>query len=203
MMDYCYLNECGLPEDIERIARVIRMPEHCNSIAIVLLEFWTKQADGTYKQQRIESNLIEMRDRSQAAREKANKRWNKADAVALPQLCQSNATNTNTNTNTNIKHLSLGSDETVKIDYQAVIDIYNSTCKTLPAVKLITDKRKTAIGGCVSLKPSYSSLDFWQAYFDDVMKSDFLTGRKTDWKADFDFLTTKSRFVRVLEGSYE
>ena len=33
MLDYCYLNESGLPEDVERIARVIRMPQHCHSIA--------------------------------------------------------------------------------------------------------------------------------------------------------------------------
>jgi len=28
-------------------------------------------------------------------------------------------------------------------------------------------------------------------------------GRKTDWKADFDFLITVSKFIKVLEGSYE
>ncbi len=203
MLDYCYLNECGLPESVERIARVIRMPQHCHSIATVLLEYWKQSEDGTYRQQRIESNLIEMRERSNAAKEKANKRWKKADAVAMPLQCQGNATNTNTNTNTNTKTLSSSGDDRTHPDYQAIVNLYHKTLPNLAPVKLLTDKRKSAIRSCCSLKPSYSSLEFWEAYFNDAAKSDFIMGRKIDWKADFDFLIKKSKFVKVLEGSYD
>ena len=87
-------------------------------------------------------------------------------------------------------------------DYQAIIDLYNTMLPELPSVKLLTDKRRAAIRSCCQLKPSYYSMDFWQAYFSDVKASDFLMGRKTDWRADFDFLTTRSKFVKVIEGAY-
>jgi len=88
-------------------------------------------------------------------------------------------------------------------DYQAIIDLYHKTLPNLPMVKLLTDKRKSAIRSCCNLKASYYGLDFWQAYFEQAGRSDFIMGRKTDWKADFDFLVTKGKFVKVLEGSYD
>lgn len=91
MLDYCYLNECGLPESIDRIARVIRMPQHCQSIATVLLEYFTQHTDGTYRQVRIDKEIEAYKGKSKAASDKANKRWKKGDAVAMPMQCQSNA----------------------------------------------------------------------------------------------------------------
>ena len=88
-------------------------------------------------------------------------------------------------------------------DYQGIIDLYHKTLPSLPSVKLITEKRKSAMRSCCNLKPSYYGLDFWEAYFEQAGKSDFIMGRKTSWKADFDFLVTVSKFVKVLEGSYE
>jgi len=91
MLDYCYLNECGLPESVERIARVIRMPQHCHSIATVLLEYFTQHTDGTYRQVRIDKEIEAYKGKSKDASDKANKRWKKGDAVAMPMQCQSNA----------------------------------------------------------------------------------------------------------------
>lgn len=97
---------------------------------------------------------------------------------------------------------SSGDDNTVKIDYQAIVDLFNKTLPELPAVKILTDKRKSAIRSCALVKPRFSEIGFWEVYFQEVRKSDFLMGRKTDWKADFDFLTTRSKFVKVVEGAY-
>jgi hypothetical protein len=102
-----------------------------------------------------------------------------------------------------IKTLSSSGDDRHHPDYKSIVDIYHKTLPNLSPVKLLTDKRKSSIRSCSSLKPTYSSLEFWEAYFNDASKSDFLMGRKIDWKADFDFLITKSKFVKVLEGSYD
>jgi len=56
---------------------------------------------------------------------------------------------------------------------------------------------------CATTKPRYSGLDFWEAYFTEIRKSDFLMGRKTDYKADFDFMVTHSKFIKVIEGAYK
>lgn len=113
----------------------------------------------------------------------------------------------NTETTTEI-HTSPGGDlPTIKpragINHKAIVDMYNRLLPELPRCKLLTDKRKAAINGCCSVKDTFRSLDFWEAYFSAVRKSDFLMGRSKDWKADFDFLTTKSKFVKVYEGGYK
>jgi uncharacterized protein YdaU (DUF1376 family) len=99
-------------------------------------------------------------------------------------------------------HTSSDDDKTVKIDYQAIVDLFNTVLPELPSVKILTDKRKSSIRSCALVKPRFSEIGFWEVYFQEVRKSDFLMGRKTDWKADFDFLTTRSKFVKVVEGAY-
>lgn len=89
------------------------------------------------------------------------------------------------------------------IDAQAIVDQYNKTLRDyLPAVTLLTDKRRAALAGCASLEEGFETLEFWQAYWQQVAESDFLTGRATSWKASFDWLTNKTNFVKVLEGNY-
>jgi uncharacterized protein YdaU (DUF1376 family) len=91
MLDYCYLNECGLPETVESIARVIRMRTHCECIAIVLQEFFYMNDDGTWHHTRVDSEIIAYKGKSAKAAESARKRWENADANALPTQCERNA----------------------------------------------------------------------------------------------------------------
>jgi uncharacterized protein YdaU (DUF1376 family) len=46
MLDWCYLHEKPLPDDVEEIARQIRMRTHCDCIAIVLREYFKRTDDG-------------------------------------------------------------------------------------------------------------------------------------------------------------
>lgn len=91
MLDYCYLNECGLPETIEEIARVIRMRTHCERIANVLLEFFVLHCDNTYRHKRVEKEIEAFREKSKKAAESARKRWKNDDANALRTECEGNA----------------------------------------------------------------------------------------------------------------
>ena len=97
---------------------------------------------------------------------------------------------------------SSGDDKHDKIDYQGILDLYHKILPELAKVIKLTPKRKSAIRTCCNVKPRFSELEFWEAYFTDVRSRDYLMGRKKDWKADFDFLTTSSKFIRVIEGSY-
>lgn len=91
MLDYCYLNEIGLPESVEETARLIRMRTHCECIADVLREFFTMHSDGTWRHGRVEKELKAFRDKSEKSRNAARKRWDSGYADALPTHSGRNA----------------------------------------------------------------------------------------------------------------
>jgi len=91
MLDYCYLNEIGLPPTVEEIARLIRMRTHSESIANVLREFFVLHDDGVYRQFRVEQQIADFRGKSDKAKKAARKRWENTDANALPTHSERNA----------------------------------------------------------------------------------------------------------------
>ena len=111
----------------------------------------------------------------------------------------------NTTENTTESITSSGDDDRPRkaktaINYQAIVDLYNTILPELPTCKVLTDKRKSAINGCCSLKASFRDLGFWEAYFGSVRNSRFHMGANDrGWKADFDWLTNKSNLVKMYE----
>lgn len=91
MIDYCYLNECGLPESVSEVARVIRMRTHSECIANVLREFFYKNSDATWRHKRIDEEIAAYKGKSAKASSAARKRWGNADANALPTDSERNA----------------------------------------------------------------------------------------------------------------
>ena len=98
------------------------------------------------------------------------------------------------------KDTSSSDDKAVKIDYEGIVELFNKTLPSLPRVLTISPKRRAAMKTCSTTKPKYSSLEFWEYYFKHVSNSDFLMGRESNWKADFDFLIKHSQFIKLLKG---
>ncbi len=46
-------------------------------------------------------------------------------------------------------------------------------------------------------------LDGWRHALDKIENSDFLSGKSTNWKADFDFVIKAQSFTKIMEGSYD
>lgn len=103
MLDYIYLNECHLPDDIDDIAKKISMRTHTDSIANVLQEFFDLTDDG-YMNDRAEQEIAKYQEKSEKARKSAQVRWKKKpskatkgkgssqnDANALQTDCEGNA----------------------------------------------------------------------------------------------------------------
>ncbi|MGV6475375.1 replication protein [Azotobacter vinelandii] len=95
-----------------------------------------------------------------------------------------------------------------RIPYAEIAKLYNTICgHVLPKCKSLTDKRRAAIRGCWNLtfggKKVFRDMDFWEGYFNDAADHPFLTGQRTNWRADFDFLTRASAAVKILEGGYD
>lgn len=222
LIDCYYLQETPLFTDKARLCRLIgaRTADEREAVSNIMDDFFILKSDGYYHDG-CDKVLSVIYDKSEKARDSVEKRWAKHRETIRTQ-CERNTNVCETDTNvsktdtdcilpntqypipiTQNKTLtSSDDDKPVKIDYQAIIDLYNKSLPELPAVKILTDKRRTAIRSCCLVKQRFSETGFWEVYFQEVRKSDFLMGRKTDWKADFDFLITRNKFVKVVEGAY-
>ena len=115
-------------------------------------------------------------------------------------ICQTNSgqCNDNCQTNDGIGKDRLGKDRD-NIDYQLIVDKYNSICISLPKVIKLSNNRKKAIGARLK---QYSVEDF-EKLFEMAESSSFLKGQNNrNWSADFDWLIKDANMAKVLEGKY-
>ncbi len=80
------------------------------------------------------------------------------------------------------------------------VDLFNQLCPSLPTVRDITKSRKEKIGLRLS---SDSDMQFWEDIFKSCEKSDFLSGRASDWRASFDWIMKPSNLQKIKEGTYD
>lgn len=94
-----------------------------------------------------------------------------------------------------------------------LIRLYHERLPMLPRVEVLNDSRRRALSARwrevvtdpdirKAADPKDAALDWFDWFFGHAAKSPFLTGRTKDWRADFDFLLTPSKFAKVVEGSY-
>lgn len=90
--------------------------------------------------------------------------------------------------------------ESAKItDYQSIVDLFNSTCVSLPSVRSLSNARKKAINARLV---TYTIDDFKQC-FENAEASSFLKGgNERNWQATFDWLIKDSNMAKVLDGNY-
>jgi len=93
--------------------------------------------------------------------------------------------------------------------HQQIADSWNEVFKDeLSAVSKVTQKRITAINGCINeMKGTvhdFSKLETWTNLFLYVKSIPFLMGSNDrGWTISFDFITTKSKLIKLVEGEYE
>ena len=99
------------------------------------------------------------------------------------------------------------------VPFQKIIDLYHEHLPMLARVVNINDTRKRAMkarwsetvnvpDGKDVITMKCNTMDFWQRYFRRASGQPFLTGDTTEWAADFDFLTKKNNFIKVIENKY-
>lgn len=91
-----------------------------------------------------------------------------------------------------------------KIDFEKIVADYNEKCgEVLPKVLKITAPRKAAINARVKEYKADDAEAFFNAVFDKVMASRFLTGQtEKPFKASFDWITAPSNLIKILENNY-
>lgn len=91
--------------------------------------------------------------------------------------------------------------ETNKISYQGIADLYNETCVSFPRCLSLSEARRRAIRARLN---SGRTLEDFRRLFELAEGSDFLKGRnKRSWTATFDWLIQDANMTKVLEGNYQ
>jgi len=81
-----------------------------------------------------------------------------------------------------------------------IIDLYNEVCKNLPAVKILTEKRRKAINA----RLREHGLEKVKQMLENASKSNFLAGQsQRGFIADLDWLFKPENFAKALEGKYD
>jgi len=101
--------------------------------------------------------------------------------------------------NTTEKDIYMQAAEKNKIDYDFYVKKWNDFSKVngLAQVLMLNNKRKQHLKARLSEK----NFDF-DAILSKIKQSDFLLGKKGDWKVDFDFVVSP-RYINILEGKYD
>jgi hypothetical protein len=87
-----------------------------------------------------------------------------------------------------------------KINYQKLIDFFNSNRGNLPAIKILSEPRKKRISAIVK---KYGKENLQKVIL-DCKNSDFIQGNNgREWRADFDWITQPKNFIKILEGNYK
>lgn len=88
-----------------------------------------------------------------------------------------------------------------KVPYEAIVNLYNKICKSLPKVKTITEKRKATLRARYK---TFKDIKDFHELFSKAEASNFVSGRNGKWTTcNFDWLIIESNMVKVLEGTYD
>lgn len=87
-----------------------------------------------------------------------------------------------------------------RVNYQAVIDLFNNICTALPSIRTLSDARKKAIAA--RLNDLNGNMDELKSVFETVQASDFLSGRAGTWQASFDWIFKPANWQKIREGNY-
>lgn len=84
-----------------------------------------------------------------------------------------------------------------KPSYDDIMKQWNAICEGLPRVSKMTDSRRSLIRSAINDKVSLQTL------FMKISESDFLMGKKTDYKACFDWAMKPVNRQKIIEGNYD
>lgn len=91
--------------------------------------------------------------------------------------------------------------------YQEVVDLWNSTCLSLPKVRQLNDNRRTKIRCRMTEfgKTPEEMMNVAKEVFQRCEGSDFLRGgNNNNWQATFDWVfENATNWVKVMEGNYD
>lgn len=213
---------CDLPGDDLLLSRMAGLrPDEWSAVKPIVMSFWKYDGRGkVWKQKRLTKERDQARNRSKSQKDKAAKRWDKTkkdDATALPNECTADAsTATATATaieekeNTNAIALVAQNEFALEAEPvpakpeltpEHVVEAWNKLATRLgkPTVRVLSPERRQKLKARIH---GFTLEDFREV-LGKVDRSAFLRGDR-DWQGcNFDWITKKANFIKVLEGNYD
>lgn len=204
---------CRVPNDLAWISRKLRCSDEERGVLEVIIAEFCQSTGNWIAQKRLQKEFDFVCERSKKQSARVKSRWEKEKAAYHG--------NTPTPTPTPTQKVEGVSKDTPKsapsgpelplqskpalIDMgtaQAAVDAYNAMAEKagLPKAQVLTDKRRKSLAHRLQ---ECGGLEGWQAALDKVAASDFCTGKKINWRADFDFIVQAKSFTKIMEGSYD
>lgn len=200
------------------------------AVKFVLSRFFRLDADGQYVQDRILEEILDYSAKSeknkriaQEREAKRNETYTKRERLVDESSQKEQLWSPNQEPRTNNQE-PLTKETTSLVDTPPanrppaspnaeIVELYHKHLPMCPRVEVLNDGRKRAIASrwrevvtdkeiACKADPKAEALAFFSWFFEHASKSHFLTGRLKAWRADFDFLMTPSKFVKVVEGHY-
>lgn len=218
LLDWIYLHEKPIPLEIKEVARNIRMRTHCESIAIVLQEFFVGTETG-WVSDRVQREIAKAGDKSQKASQSAKARW---DANALRTQSEGNAThNTLPITQDTLIPVAKATLSTAKLMACPQEEILKLWAKHLPHLAQPrswegTRRANTKQRWNQASRPSAYSPDgyqteaagikWWDSFFgyiarDTSLSNGFETAGRT-WRPDLEWVMNATNFQKIIDGKY-
>ncbi|MEE0266285.1 MAG: hypothetical protein UD936_11740 [Acutalibacteraceae bacterium] len=95
--------------------------------------------------------------------------------------------------------LSVSTDTKQKINYENIMNLFNSVCVSLPKIRNLTDLRKQKIR-----KANKELNGDFENFFKRIESSDFLTGKNGSWNGcNFDWIFKPQNLIKIIEGNYD
>lgn len=87
--------------------------------------------------------------------------------------------------------------------HQKIIDAYHEKLPMLPRIKDWSDGRRAKLKTRWSENKDRQNIEWWSGLFEYISNSDFLTGKKTDFKANLEWIVSPKNFIKIIEGHYD
>ena len=95
--------------------------------------------------------------------------------------------------------LSVSTDTKQKINYENIMNLFNSVCVSLPKIRNLTELRKQKIR-----KANKELSGDFENFFKRIENSDFLTGKNGSWNGcNFDWIFKPQNLIKIIEGNYD
>ena len=151
----------------------------------------------TYKDEDEDKDEVEEEDKDEVEEEEKDKKTKTVSHSSLRSECSVPETGFGDSENGRPdEKITVEREQT---DYKAVVDSYNSLCKSFPKVTKLSERRRKAIRARLK---EYSLAEIEKA-FALAEESEFLKGANNrNWMASFDWIISDSNLPKVLEGKY-
>lgn len=213
LLDYYYDTESPIPKETKPVIRRLRLVNYEQIVDQILSEFFVLQDDGWHNN-RADIEISEYHNKSNKARENGKKggRPKQNQPIETDPVILANPEETTLKANYKLltSNYELETNNTTapsereQVPVQEVVNLFNKSFETLPEVKILNDKRRTAVRKRWLENKNMQTLDRWEAFFDYIKKSDFLMGRTANpWSGlCFDWIFNPSNFAKIIEGNY-